>query len=204
MSTPIFKRFVVLLLGLVWGIMPVQAQDRSGSITGNVKDNTQGVLQGARVELHPDGQAAVSNSQGEFTITAVARGHYTLTVSYIGFAPFSVDVTVASGQTVSVNAVLQVAKTSEEVLVIADRQFGELEALNRERVADNILQVLPASVITSLPNTNIADSVGRLPSVSLERDEGEGKYIQIRGTEPRLSNVTIMEFTYPRRKTSVM
>src|SRR6266446_10129040 len=199
------RRFLsVLLLGLVWGIIPVQAQDRTGSITGNVKDNTQGVLQGARVELHPDGQAAVSNSQGEFTITAVARGHYTLTVSYIGFAPFSVDVTVASGQTVSVNAVLQVAKTSEEVLVIADRQFGELEALNRERVADNILQVLPASVITSLPNTNIADSVGRLPSVSLERDEGEGKYIQIRGTEPRLSNVTIMEFTYPRRKTSVM
>jgi len=33
--------------------------------------------------------------------------------------------------------------------------------------------------------------VGRLPSVSLERDEGEGKYIQIRGTEPRLSNVTV-------------
>ena len=101
------------------------------------------------------------------------------------------DVTVASGQIANVNAVLQVAKASEEVLVIADRQFGELEALNRERVADNILQVLPASVITSLPNTNIADAVGRMPSVSLERDEGEGKYIQIRGTEPRLSNVTL-------------
>jgi hypothetical protein len=53
------------------------------------------------------------------------------------------------------------------------------------------VQVLPADVITSLPNTNIADAVGRLPSVSLERDEGEGKYVQIRGTEPRLSNVTI-------------
>jgi outer membrane receptor protein involved in Fe transport len=133
----------------------------------------------------------VSNSQGEFTITGVAPGHYTLAVSYIGFAPFSVDVTVVSGQTANVNAVLQVAKTSEEVLVIVDRQFGELEALNRERVADNILQVLPAGVITSLPNTNIADAVGCMPSVSLERDEGEGKYIQIRGTEPRLSNVTL-------------
>jgi len=33
--------------------------------------------------------------------------------------------------------------------------------------------------------------VGRLPSVSLERDEGEGKYVQIRGTDPRLSNLTI-------------
>jgi len=52
-------------------------------------------------------------------------------------------------------------------------------------------QVLPAEVITSLPNTNIADAVGRLPSVSLERDEGEGKYVQVRGTEPRLTNLTL-------------
>src|SRR6202035_3331084 len=68
---------------------------------------------------------------------------------------------------------------------------GEIEALNIERTADTILEVLPAEVITSLPNTNVADALGRLPGVSLERDEGEGKYIQIRGTEPRLSNLTI-------------
>src|SRR6185295_5662557 len=49
----------------------------------------------------------------------------------------------------------------------------------------------------SLPNTNIADAVGRLPSVSLERDEGEGKYVQIRGTDPRLSNVTINGVNVP-------
>ena len=54
-----------------------------------------------------------------------------------------------------------------------------------------MFRVLPAEVITSLPNTNVADAVGRLPSVSLERDEGEGKYVQIRGTDPRLSNLTI-------------
>jgi TonB-dependent receptor len=53
------------------------------------------------------------------------------------------------------------------------------------------VQVLPAQVINSLPNFNIADAIGRVPSVTLERDEGEGKYVQIRGTEPRLSNVTI-------------
>jgi len=65
------------------------------------------------------------------------------------------------------------------VTVRGDRQHGEVEAINIERTADNIIQVLPNEVITSLPNTNIADAVGRLPSVSLERDEGEGKYIQI-------------------------
>src|SRR5262249_45829841 len=68
---------------------------------------------------------------------------------------------------------------------------GEIEQINRERTADNIVQGLSADVITSLPNANIADALGRLPSVTLERDEGEGKYVQIRGTEPRLSNLTI-------------
>jgi outer membrane receptor for ferrienterochelin and colicin len=43
-------------------------------------------------------------------------------------------------------------------------------------------------VITSLPNTNVADAIGRLPSVSLERDEGEGKYVQVRGLEPRYTH----------------
>jgi len=41
------------------------------------------------------------------------------------------------------------------------------EPINIERTSDNIVQVLPNEVITSLPNTNIADAVGRLPSVSL-------------------------------------
>jgi TonB-dependent receptor len=100
-------------------------------------------------------------------------------------------VTVNAGEVAKLDAVMAIGKVSEEVVVRADRQRGEEEALNRERTADNILQVLPYDVITSLPNTNIADAVGRLPSVSLERDEGEGKYVQIRGTEPRLSNVTV-------------
>ncbi len=65
------------------------------------------------------------------------------------------------------------------------------KSINEIRTADNILNVLPSEVITSLPNKNIADALGRLPGVTLERDEGEGKYVQIRGTEPRLANLTI-------------
>src|SRR6202040_502928 len=109
----------------------------------------------------------------------------------VGLAVANVPVTVQAGQEASANAVLQVASQVDQVVVSAERLQGEAEAINIERPSDNIVQVLPERVITSLPNTNIADAVGRLPSVSLERDEGEGKYVQIRGTDPRLSNVTI-------------
>src|SRR5262249_2131300 len=44
---------------------------------------------------------------------------------------------------------------------------------------------------------------GRLPGVTLERDEGEGKYVQIRGTEPRLSNLTIDGVSVPSPESGV-
>ena len=64
---------------------------------------------------------------------------------------------------------------------------AEVEAVNVGLSSENLVEVLPAGVIRSLPNANMADALGRLPSVTLERDEGEGKYVQIRGTEPRLN-----------------
>src|SRR5580704_13255149 len=167
------------------------AQERKATISGHATDTNQDPLIGARVELQPLGETATTDSLGQFTIPDVPPGKYVLTVTYLGFDPFSKDVTVGSGAAVNVDAVLQIATVSQEVIVRGQRERGEIEALNREETSDNIVQVLPADVITSLPNTNIADALGRMPSVSLERDEGEGKYVQIRGTEPRLSNVTV-------------
>ena len=98
---------------------------------------------------------------------------------------------------------LDVTSSSQEVLVTDDLPRGEAEAINRTRTADNILQVLPTEIITSLPNANVADALGRLPSVTLERIEGEGVYIQVRGTEPRLTNVTIDGITVPSPEPTV-
>jgi TonB-dependent receptor len=183
---------IAVLMCSMLALTPAAAQERKGAISGHVTDATQAVVQGARVEAQPGGQSAVSDGQGQFTISGLAPGRYKVTVSAIGFAVFaSNDVAVTAGGVVNVDAVLKIESPTQVVEVRADRERGEVEALNRERTADNILEVLPADVITSLPNTNIADAVGRLNNVSLERDEGEGKYIQIRGTEPRLSNVTV-------------
>ncbi len=169
----------------------VPTQKDYGTIDGRAADPANSALQGARAELQPTGLTAVSDGEGHFTIQGVPVGTYTLTVSYLGFSTFSKSVTVTSGQPTRVEALLQIGLVNQEVVVRGEREHGEIEALNLERTADNIIEVLPAEVITSLPNTNVADALGRLPGVSLERDEGEGKYVQIRGTEPRLSNVTI-------------
>ena len=190
------RLFLALVATLALGL-PALAQERKGTVVGTVKDSGNSLLQSALVELLPLGRKAVTDSQGQFRITEVPTGEYTLSVSYVGLAVSNVPVVVQAGQEATANAVLQVASQVDQVIVSAERLQGEAEAINIERNAENIVQVLPGKVIISLPNTNIADAVGRVPSVSLERDEGEGKYVQIRGTEPRLSSVTVNGVNLP-------
>ena len=92
-----FRWLSVLLCGVIW-VAGTEAQERRGTITGRVMDASQGVLQGARVELQPRGNAAVSDGHGDFTITNVVLGKYTLTVSYVGFEAFSTTVNI-TGET---------------------------------------------------------------------------------------------------------
>jgi hypothetical protein len=170
---------------------PALGQTKNGKIDGRVVDSSGSVLQGAQVELQPGGATGVSDARGTFTVTDLEPGTYTVTVSYVGFSPYISNVGVTAGATTEVEAALNVASSRQQVTVTAAPVTAEAEAVNVERTADNILQVLPAAVITSLPNATIADAAGRLPGVSLERDEGEGKYIDVRGTAPELTNTTI-------------
>ena len=197
---------VIPLIALMFTLFcstPASAQERKGTITGQVTDASHGVLRGARVELQPKGQPATTDNQGEFTISNLDPGAYTVTISFVGMAAFTKEVTVTTGEATQLNAELTIAAATDSVIVTAERAYGEAESINEERAADNIVQVLPAEIITSLPNANVADAIGRLPSVTLERDEGEGKYVQIRGTEPRLSNVTIDGVNVPSPESGV-
>ncbi len=189
---------------LLWSsFAPAQTPKLAPSRGTAVDAKSRAVARSVSDSGTPGDKQTATDSHGTFRGSDVAPGAYDVTVSYVGFTSFISHVTVNSGAAATVAAVLQVASVSDQVLVTAERPQGDAAATNIERTADNIVQVLPQNVITSLPNTNIADAVGRLPSVTLERDEGEGKYVQIRGTEPRLSNVTINGVHVPSPEATV-
>src|SRR5262249_44046790 len=162
----------------------------SGTLSGQVVDATGQALPGATVDIEPRGLRLATDHEGRFTASGLPAGEYRLKVSYVGFKAEEEAVKVDAGAHVSVEPRLQ-PQVSESVTVTDSRAYGEVSALNQQKSAQNIVNVLPAEVITSLPNTNVADAIGRLPSVSLERDEGEGKYVQVRGLEPRYTNGSI-------------
>ena len=201
----VFRFLILATLALCFalGAHRTPAQARKGTITGMVSDKSGGVLKGAQISLEPQGQRVASDVLGEFHINDLEPGKYTLTVTYVGFSAFTKEVEVPAGQSVNVDATMELERQDLQILVTAERPSAEVEAVNVERTADNIVQVLPAEVIRSLPNANMADALGRLPSITLERDEGEGKYVQVRGTEPRLTNTMIDGMNVPSPESGV-
>jgi len=165
-------------------------QAGKGTLTGKVTDSSGAVLQGARVTLQPSLASAVSDAQGNFLLANIKAGTYTVTTSYVGFTPSVTSVVVRDGQTTPCNVALTVGSASQRVEVFAN-VGGDAGAIDEQRISENILNVETDTQIQALPNANIADAVGRMPGVTLQRNEGEGQYVQIRGTEPRLSNTTI-------------
>jgi len=140
--------------------------------------------------LDPTAAAGRSGAQGDYLIQNVKPGAYTVTISYVGFTNSVSTVVVKAGQATPLDATLAIASTNQQVVVMAELE-GDAASVNEQRVSENILNVETDTQIQSLPNANIADALGRMPGVTLQRNEGEGQYVQIRGTEPRLSNTTI-------------
>lgn len=64
-------------------------------------------------------------------------------------------------------------------------------ALKQQRRSDNIESVVHADGMAQLPDENVAEAAQRLPGISVERDQGEGRFVSVRGLGPDLNSVTI-------------
>ncbi len=194
-----FPRRIVVALFAVCACGALCAQSPKASIDGTVSDSSKAVIRGARVVVTPGGAVATTDGAGQFSVSGLAPGAYTITITCTGFRPLTQSVTVAAGQALALSAVLQVGSANEEVVVTG--QAGPLQtvsqAVNEEITSANIVNVMPYSQIISLPNGNVADAIGRLPDVTLQRNEGQGEYVQVRGLDPRLTNVTVDGVTVP-------
>jgi TonB-dependent receptor len=80
-----------------------------------------------------------------------------------------------------------------EAIEVSGSSFlqGQAKALNTQENATNITNVVSSDQMSRFPDINAAESTQRLPAVSLLRDQGEGRYVLVRGTEPRLNSTTV-------------
>jgi len=88
------------------------------------------------------------------------------------------------------NAMSQEKSVSEEIVVYGSRS-ALLNALERQRASDKIVGVVESDDMGNFADTNVAESLRRIASVMVENDQGEGRYVSVRGMNADLNAMTI-------------
>jgi TonB-dependent receptor len=88
------------------------------------------------------------------------------------------------------NALAQ-AQAPAQTVVITGQAINLRNALDAQQTSDRVLSVVRADGIGQLPDSNAAEALQRLPGVSVENDQGEGRYVRVRGLGPDLNGVSI-------------
>lgn len=188
-------RLIVFVLACAAGLLQPwpAAAEASGSVSGRVLDAaTAQPLPGASVRLEGSNVSVSTDRTGAFRLPGAAAGAQTLIVEYLGRSEARVSVTVEAGATASVEVRLQPLAYQESVTVSAEIiSDAQARALNQQKTAPNITNIVSADQIGSFPDPNAAETTQRIPGVSIQRDQGEGRYVIVRGTEPRLNSMMI-------------
>lgn len=173
------------------------AQD-GASLVGRVlaADGDTG-FEGARVAIPELGRSTTTQRDGRYRFSDLPAGAHTVVVRYLGAPEDAERVELAAGERLSLDFRLTGEGTQIEDLLVVGQAAGQAAAINQQRASDNLRSVVSADAIGQFPDQNAAEALRRLPGVSVANDQGEGRFVIVRGIDPALSATTINGIRVP-------
>ena len=178
--------FLFLLIPLI--LCSSAMAQSTGTVKGYLSDAKYGYyLEGARVAAEETEKEVRTDSDGFFRIT-LPEGRQKLVFQYEGYEAVSKEVEVIPGEAVALDVRMGEESLELSEMVVKGRLYGEMRALNRQKAADAFKNIVSSDAIGNLPDQNVAEATSRLPGISLARDQGEGRFVVIRGIDPDLNS----------------
>ncbi len=197
----LFSLFVACLAGL-----SAFAQDTAsyGSVAGRVQHAATGqYLTNARIRVQGTNLEAYTDETGAYQIDNVPAGTIALDVFYTGLDPKTVSVDLLSGASrkidVSLTNVRRYGALEEDERYELDRfdvterrmTEGAALAVNEQRFAPNIKNVVSTDAFGSNTDGNVADFMKYLPGVSADFEGDSARSISVRGFGANMTQVSI-------------
>ncbi len=85
----------------------------------------------------------------------------------------------------------QTADDNVEVIEVSGIRASAKENLNAKRFSNAVVDAITAEDIGKFPDKNVAESLSRVPGITIDRDFGEGQGVTIRGVQPD-QNLTLV------------
>ena len=186
------KRITLFLLTGLLAVLLTDglAQAQNATIRGRIVGEDYLPLPGAQVYIPSLNKGSISDVNGQYRLANLPVGTYEVKVSYLGYQEINKTLSVNAAQTLLADFELKAGVDIEGVVVSAALQ-GQSRALNQQKTSPNITNVISSDQVGKFPDDNIGDALKRIPGISVQYDQGEARFGNIRGTAPQLSTVMI-------------
>jgi len=181
-----FFTIVLMILALPTVLMA------QGKIEGQVIDSTSSeAIYGANIFIIELEKGDATNINGNFEIENVPAGDYTIRISYLGYQTKSIGISVDDKEEIKLHVILIPDIFEGDEVQILGQAMGQASAIREQLQSNTIVNVVSKERLSELPDQNAAESVARLPGVSVQRDAGEASKVVIRGLSPRFNSITV-------------
>ena len=159
------------------------------TLDGIVKDNRTGEpLIGSVIEVKElPSVKTTTGLDGSFTLHELPdKGRYTLVVRYISYKTREIPVEVSDKGIVNITLDEDSHELGEVVIKGHKEYHSDRSAIDMEKTAGNVLNVMSQQSIQLSPDVNVATVLQRVSGVTMERDaSGEASYAILRGMDKR-------------------
>ena len=184
-SSLLFHIMVFLLTNTI-------AYSQNVNLSGFVKDASSGdPLVGANVYIVGTSLGTASNEKGFYKLPNISEGIYIVRAEYIGYMMMEDSVEIIGGSDVALDFNLKYTTIEGEEVTVTAQAKGQMDAINKQLNSSSIVNIVSADRIQELPDANAAESVARVPGVSIKREGGEGNKVVIRGLSPKYNSITV-------------
>lgn len=183
----------ILLLSVMGGHLYADEKAnvvKQGTIRGRIIDTSKQTLPGASIYIENLKTGVISDVNGFYTFANLNPGTYTVKVTYVGYAPVEMKITIPEGKTLERDVILNEGVELQEI-VIGGAFQGQRRAINSQKSSLGIKNVVSADQVGKFPDSNIGDALKRISGINVQYDQGEARFGQVRGTSADLSSVTI-------------
>lgn len=169
-----------------------------GRLEGRISD-TQGKVyfDGAIVRLKELKLESSSSNGGRFSFNSVPAGTYTLIVDYLGAESVQQLVNITDDNTTRESIKIGENVDPIENVIVVGQAAGANSALNKQRAADNFKSVVSSDSMGQFPDENVSEALQRVPGVFIQRDQGEGRFVGVRGLSPTYNSSSINGLSIP-------
>ncbi|MDO8543377.1 MAG: carboxypeptidase regulatory-like domain-containing protein [Opitutaceae bacterium] len=187
------------------------AASATGTIEGRVLNRRSGtVAENARVSIEGTMLVTFTDADGNFRLGNVPAGPVKLRVFFTGLAPQVVEIPLTAGETVQREIVLAsferdatapapdgTIKMEEFVVDVAREMDAAAIAINEQRFAPNVKNVVSTDEYGAVAEGNVADFLKFLPGITIDWSGGDSRTVSIDGAPPENTPITISGLNLP-------